>query len=96
VCCTWLLLLLLQVELWEAGLMGLVYALYVCLTFYISRTCYEPVHADVEPHDVPQQEGIGGWVRLLHDVSCMAPGTHADQPDAAAASESGVDGVVLV
>lgn len=38
--------------------MGLLYALYVCLTFYISRHD-EPVHADVARHEVPQQEGVG-------------------------------------
>jgi hypothetical protein len=45
-------------EMWEAGLMVLLYATYVCLTFYISRHD-EPVHADVARHEVPQQEGVG-------------------------------------
>jgi hypothetical protein len=49
---------LLQVVMWEAASMALMYVAYVCVTFWVSRHD-DPLQADAALHEVPQDEGVG-------------------------------------
>jgi hypothetical protein len=48
----------LQVVMWEAASMALMYVSYVCVTFWVSRHD-KPVYADAVLHEVPQDVGVG-------------------------------------
>jgi hypothetical protein len=61
---------LLQVVMWEAASMALMYVAYVCVTFWVSRHD-DPLQADVALHEVPQDEGVGeSHMQRNHRVAC--------------------------